>query len=349
MRKKQRRKSKSRGPHTPLEGHHREGKLLHPPFQRLRSTRLASWTHTRLPDQLWTSLLVTQLDRAFGVEILRTVAKACQGEFKPGHDLDLTHTGLASMPDDLAGRIIQLVCSAPGSPQALEPLLLFDDLPGRQRWAPHLPSGVGLDAWNRLAETVARVLDHQSQEATDARWARVLVRVASGQMVLQTKEQFLWLAEYPNEGDQRAVRPFIRASEIVENPQHDYSERDRWAQSFWSQCLNRTACGNFVKLAVRLPQPGSDRTRVSAALSHLADSARATTTTTGADARHGASFGLAAYALNILSELLGIGVSQGILGRLGLRAILEAFVTLTYLRSKDDPSLWEGYRAYGQG
>lgn len=349
MKKKQRRKLKSRGPHTPLEGHHREGKLLHPPFQRLRNTRFASWIHTRFPDQLWTSLLVTQLDRGFGVEILRTVAKACQGEFKPGIDLDLTHTGVASMSEDLASRIINLVCSAPGAPRALEPLLLFDDLPGRQRWAPHLPSGVDLSAWSRLADTVARVLDHQSQESTDARWARVLFRVATGQMVLQTKEQFLWLAEYPREGDQRAVRPFIRAAEIVEYPEHDYTARDHWAQSFWRQCLDRTECRDFLKLDVRLPQPGTDRNRVSAALNHLAETARATATTSAADARHGAAFGLTAYALNILAELLGIGVSQSILGRLGLRAILEAFVTLSYLRSKDDASLWESYRAYGQG
>jgi hypothetical protein len=53
--------------------------------------------------------------------------------------------------------------------------------------------------------------------------------------------------------------------------------------------------------------------------------------------------------LGIVSELLGIGVSQGILGRLGLRAILEAYVTLAYLSTKDDQSLWAAYRAYGQG
>lgn len=334
---------------TPLEHHHREGKLLHPPFHRLKGMHVVSWTHTRLPDQLWTALVVTQLEREFGLEILRTVAKAFQREFKPGRDLDLTLTGLASMPDDLAERLIRIVCSAPGAEEALQPLLLFDDLPGRARWAAHLAADRDIDVWTRLADTVARVLFHQSQEATDARWARVLFRVASGQMRLQTKEQFLELAEYPHRGDQTRVRPSIRAAEIVESPLHDYADRDRWAKSFWQQCLSRTRCEHFFRPAVRVPDTACTRAGVSAALDALADIARETTTTTATDARHTATFGLAAYSLGLLSELLGIGVSQGVLGRLGLRAILEAYVTLAYLARKDDAATWESYRAYGQG
>jgi hypothetical protein len=348
VKKKAKRKG---GPwHASLDDHHREGKLLQPPFLRLKlPMRPSAWVQTRLPDQLWTSLLVTQLERDFGLEILRTVAKACQGEFKPGHDLDLTHTGLVSMEEVLAERILQIVCSAPGASEALRPLLLFDDLPGRELWTRYLPSNVDVDDWNRLGGTIASVLDHQSQEATDARWARVLFRVATGQMKLQSRSQFFELAEYPKQGDLRRVRPFIRATEIVEYPQHDYSDRDRWAESFWQQCLKRTPCKDFFRPAVPMPAAACSRASVSAALQSLAEAALTTTTTTAPDARHASAFGLAAYALGITSELLGIGVSQGILGRLGLRAILEAYVSLAYLSGRDDPALWDSYRAYGQG
>src|ERR1051326_3464136 len=349
MSKKRRHKKAGQTPATPLEHHYREGKLLHPPFQRVKGIRVASWTHTRLPDQLWTTLLVTQLERDLGLEILRTVAKAFQGEFKPGQDLDLTHTGLAAMPEELAERVIHIVCSTPGAAHALQPILLFDDLPGRARWAAHLQSSIDIDAWTRLAGTIARVLFHQSQEATDARWARVLFRVATGQMRLQTQEQFLELAEYPHRGEQMAVRPTIRAAEIAESPLHDYRDRDRWADSVRGRCLDRTPCEHFFTHAVRLPATACTRASVSAALDALADAARATTTTTATDARHTAAFGLAAYSLGLLCELLGMGVSQGVLGRLGLRAILEGYVTLAYLARKDDPALWESYRAYGQG
>jgi hypothetical protein len=349
-RKRHRKGKKDRKPRSPLDWHHREGKFLHPPFQRVKGIHLVSWTNTRLPDQLWTALIVTRLERSFGIEVLRTVAKACQGEFKSGIvDLDLTHTGLASMPEELADRIIRLVCAAPGSHDALEPLLLFDDLPDRERWLHHLGSNVSLDAWNKLADTVARVLHHQSQESTDTRWARVLFRIATGQMHLQSQEQFVWLAEYPKEGDQSRVQPFIRASEMSEYPFHDYSNRDRWADSFWRQCLMRTSCGQFLKLALRIPSAATNRPHVLSVLTQLISAAQTTSTTSATDARHTSVFGLAAYALETLIELLGIGTAQGILGRLGLRAIFEAYVTQIYLAVKDDPALWESYRAYGQG
>ena len=350
MSKKHHAKGKTQPPsRSSLNQHHREGKLLHPPFQRLPGLTLTSWTQARFPDQLWMSLLVTQLDREFGIEILRTVAKACQGEFKPGVDLDLTFTGLAAMPEHLAERIIQLVCSAPGAQDALEPLLLFSDLPGLERWKPYLNSVVALDSWNGLAETVAKVLYHQSQAATDTRWARALFRVATGQMVLQTQGQFRQLAEYPYFADEKEAGGFIRISEMAENPARDYSERICWAESFWKQCLDRTPCGEFFIPAVKTPATATTRTRVFVVLEALAEAARVTASTTGRDARHAATFGLSAYVLGILVELLGIGIAQGILGRLGLRAILEAYITLSYLASKDDPLLWEGYRTYGQG
>ena len=311
--------------------------------------RLVSWTHTRLPDQIWTALLVTRLDRDFALEILRTVAKACQGFFEKGSDLDITLTGLARMKADVAETILDIVFSAPGARDVLEPLLLFSDLPGRERWVPHLSQGVGLDAWNDLARTVGLVLHHQSQEATDCRWARVLFRVASGQMHLPSREQFMWLANYPKEGDQRQVRPMIRATEIAENPLHDYSDRDRWAESFWQQCLKRTPCGNFLRPSLRLPGAETNRTHVLGVLAQVARSARDATRTTAADARHASAFGLTAYTLNILIELLGMGIAQSVLGRLGLRAVLEAYITLRYLATIDKPSSWEAYRAYGQG
>lgn len=210
-------------------------------------------------------------------------------------------------------------------------------------------SAIGIDAWDVLAESVAEVLYHQSQAATDTRWARVLFRVATSQMHLQTHEQFLRLTEYPYFADEKEVGSFIRASEMAENPSHDYSARGLWAESFWKQCLDRTPCDEYFSLSPGTPSRTTTRAQVFAVLTQVAEAARATTSTTGRDARHAATFGLCAYAIGIVVELLGIGISQGVLGRLGLRAVLEAYITLCYLAGKDDPSLWEGYRAYGQG
>jgi len=47
--------------------------------------------------------------------------------------------------------------------------------------------------------------------------------------------------------------------------------------------------------------------------------------------------------------MLGICISEGILGRLGLRTILETHINLRYLLSKDKEELWKKWRVYGAG
>lgn len=74
-----------------------------------------------------------------------------------------------------------------------------------------------------------------------------------------------------------------------------------------------------------------------------------THSTTGVDARHDAVFGITFYSIQVLDELMGIGVGTGILGRLGLRTILESHISLRYLLVKDTPTLWSKWRTYGAG
>jgi hypothetical protein len=345
-------KRRKKGPakrHSPLSQHRREGKELLPPFRRIKIWKFVSWLNERMPDQVWTGLLLTHLDRELALEILRTVAKACQGSFEPGSDIDLTLTGLAAMRPELADRILRIVTSAPGATEALQPLLLFEDVPGRDRWLRHVPDFGTLNRWQLLARTVALLLDHQSQEATDCRWARLLFKVAAGQMVLQSMDEVNWLREYPKAGDQREVRPFIRACEMAESPKKSTESRQAWARSFWFQCHKRTECGTPFRPRLLVPTAATSRELVRGAAGTLAVHYKATSTTTASDPRHVAVFGLAAFGLGVLDELLSIGMPSSVLGRLGLRAIMEAYITLSFLAKRADPALWQAYRTYGQG
>src|SRR5207248_3837174 len=71
--------------------------------------------------------------------------------------------------------------------------------------------------------------------------------------------------------------------------------------------------------------------------------------TTDVDPRHDAAFGFGAYSLAILEELLCVGNSTSILGRIGVRTLLESYVTISHLKACDDPNLWMAYRQYGSG
>jgi hypothetical protein len=342
------RKSRQSSARSPLNGHFREGKQLHPPFRRVRDITLLSWVRSRLPDQLWTCLLVAQLDREDVLDLFREAAASIQGAFKLGVDLDVTHTGLAAMPRALAERVVAIVCHDPVVKEALAPLLLFDDLPGLELWQQHLGRVVSLDAWHPLAETVSRVLNHQSQEATDARWARVLVRVATGQLKVPP-DMLRMILSYSDESPTSSLAALVRNAEMGEHPHHDYSLRDQWAETFWSHCRRRTACDNFLVHSVKAPRAMTTRGLLRAAQVELSEVSKALAEPTQSGARHAAAFGLAGYALTLVEELLGLGVGQGVLGRLGLRSIFEASVTLGYLAAKDDPKLWEEFRLYGQG
>lgn len=70
---------------------------------------------------------------------------------------------------------------------------------------------------------------------------------------------------------------------------------------------------------------------------------------TRADARLDSAFGLALYAISIVEELGFHRIQVRIVGRLALRALVEANITLRYLAQKDDESLWKSYRVYGAG
>ena len=67
------------------------------------------------------------------------------------------------------------------------------------------------------------------------------------------------------------------------------------------------------------------------------------------DPKHDAIFGMAFYCLRILDEMMGIGIGNGALGRLGIRTILEVRITLAYMLMNDTPELWKEWREYGSG
>jgi hypothetical protein len=202
--------------HGTVEQHKLVGKKLLAPFEQMERLKPSSWINERLPDQIASALLITRLDREYALDLLRNVAYLCRGTFQKGMDLDFTLKGLALMPAELAERAIGALCRGPEAVEALQSLMLFDDLPGRDRWAHHFPAGMSVSAWHHVADAVAQVLSHQSQQATDTRWARVLFRVSTGQYVVPA-DHFNWYTRYPREEDQRIVRPSIRAAEIAEN------------------------------------------------------------------------------------------------------------------------------------
>jgi Family of unknown function (DUF5677) len=343
---KQRKRTRSGKNRTQLSGHALVGKQLVPPFAKLGSkVAFTSWMNDRMPDMLWAVIIRGANDQRRSISEFRRILNFIGNHREPGHFFDLTHSGIAKLPDQLRNQLIAHIVSTPSTAFALCALKLFKNLPARADWLRHLPDDQpNVDL---LMTSVGLNLGHQSQEATDCRWVRLMGRVLSGKMHGIQDRLDEWL-NYPYVGDQRSVRPGIRASEMVENP---LEPKDlSWPEAFWQEAWEHTPCLELV-----LEEPAREqvavvaRSKISSLEVSLQEHWNQTHSTTAIDAKHDAIFGISFYALRLVDELLGFGVGVGALGRLGLRTVLELHLTLRYLIHKNDSELWKKWRTFGAG
>jgi hypothetical protein len=305
---------------------------------------------------LWASLVASIFPRQDALDVFKLIASL---GFKYRDKIvgpnewdkwDLGHSSLINLPNDIFNEVIKLIQIHPFGNNALRPLLMFDSLPGKERWITHLKMEPLEGDWDIIASAIAKTLDHQSQESTDIRWLTLMFNMALGRIHFSPEmaEMTNCIVEYPNKGDMRSVRPSIRAKEMMLRPT-DNALSPNWSESFWLECFEKTAC---VPIKISEPTPSKINKRkiydaILEAQVTLYEHFYCTVSTTATDARHDTVFGFGFYALAVLTELLCGLNSRGIVGRLLLRCMVESKITLAYLLYKDDPGLWSKYRSFG--
>jgi len=263
--------------------------------------------------------------------------------------IPITHSGIAAMPHDARKAIINTITADLPNRAFLRYLTLFKRLPARDAWIERLGELDSPVNWAPLMTSVGRTLGNQSQEATDCQWVSLLFRITSGQLQLPTDELNRQIAEYPYFGDQRGVRPSIRAGEVTFA---DKNVEGGWSESFWEECLDETACQlpNVVfETSQTQAKPVVENETVDRMAEYLVQHSRLCLHTSKVDAKLDTVFGVALYCLNILREIIGHHANSAVLARIGLRSVLEGYVTLAYLVKRNDPALWKSYRVYGAG
>jgi len=328
---------------TPLSGHTIVGKELVPPFAKMEKIVPTSWTNDRLPEMVWAALIRIFLDQDHALGLFRRYLNFIGKHEKASSLYNATLTGFSKLDETLREEVIRFLTQPPEAAQALATLRLFKTLPARSTWDKFLPQ-IAPDP-ELLMEAVGATLWHQSQEATDCRWTKVMAQVVAGKFHVPGEIVTQWLG-YPNEGDQRSVRPSIRAAEMAENP---LEPRDlTWPKAFWQEAWENTPCLELAPArSIVLPDTIVTRPRIQKAVELLGSHWNQTHSTTAVDAKHDGVFGMSFYALRILEEMLGIGVESSVLGRLGLRTILEVHINLRVLLGNDDDALWQKWRTYG--
>jgi hypothetical protein len=204
-----------------------------------------------------------------------------------------------------------------------------------------------------LALAIAKTLDHQSQESTDCRWLKLMALAALDRLRFASDLAYHYeeLDGYPNVGDMRHVRPFIRATEMM--MRHGFAAdkvRATWNDEFWEECWEKSEC--------ILLNPDEDATEIDRPkfFEHLreidneiASHFISTMKTTGTDPRHDGAFGLVFYIFQLALVSVKTLIGKTIQGRIVLRSAVEAYITLCFLVKKDDPTIWLQYRNYGSG
>ena len=363
MKKTKKERNGTRGLHSKLEAHKRQGKKLIAPLMQIKNTKTLSWLNDRMPEMIWAALILEAVGRKKGLEVLRRfcILNRAYLQVADGSklDWDSTLTALADLPDGVTNNVTAALDAACVSRELLSPLLLFKGLPAIERWRaliPPIPTDKLNNAWQALAVAAAAVLDHQSQTSTDIRWMNVMFKIILVKIIFRegVDDDFVEsLRLYPDHGEMRSVRPSIRAMELAfrSGPDGDKIISTDWCLHFWSECLERTEC---------IPLPPSepkDKNFDREAMAHSITCARralldhwaGTITTSGLDPRHDTNFSLGFYALACLSEIcMGLN-SRIISGRLLVRTITEVRINLAYLAHKDDKDMWARFRSYGSG
>jgi hypothetical protein len=152
---------------------------------------------------------------------------------------------------------------------------------------------------------------------------------------------------FPDAGDMRKVRPFIRSMEMIlrRNPP------SVWIEGFWEELLRKTECvdGSTGTDYFKVSAPTLTRETILISRGQTVQRFRTVISTTAIDARLDGAFGFTLYALSLLEEIAAPPYSQLLVGRVGLRTLAEIVITFAYLVKEDSAMLWTTYRNFGSG
>lgn len=347
-----------------ISDHTRDKKNLIPPMLKIDKLHHSSWVNDRLPEMLWAALIIGNIERTEALKYFRYIAEYVHEHHECN---DITISGISKFSILTRKEFINRAASySEEVSNILKTLLLFPNIPAYNDWVEALGKRMDTkDGWNKLANAISVTFFHQSEEATDCRWVKVLCQIVGDKLKFfdsmeGINETLRGIIEYPNYGELKHIRPFIRATEMtpidLENNVSD------WANNFWQSCFDSTSCipemsrANIKdrdKLLIEFRENSRKHyyNCIKTASDTLIEHFFTTLQSSLINARHETTFGIALYGLALFSEIVLHRTELGLHGRLALRSLVEAYITLKYLlqKEKQAPKTWDIYRQYGDG
>lgn len=355
---------------TPLERHKIKGGTVLGALSSLSTQApmtIQSWKDKRLPNMLWASIIASQIERKKYIEIFRSISVRGEHFVNSKAPNFVTHAIISQMNIEDATYILEPVFDDEECVSALSALLLIETLPDRQFWADKLEAPAELEGWNILMNAIGSSFDHQSETATDIRWLKFNYFIHTGRMNFPNEMEELVhaIVDFPYRGDLRAVRPNIRASEMMFGEKMgDQEPVDGMFdhEAFWKFCFDKTNCVPMAQLRqekenvniISDEEPGNSFDEkiieeIQNIYIELSDHFIDTIKTTDIDAKHDGVFGLALYSIYLLIGMQFGAIDTRSEGRVILRTICEIFILLHWMVKKNDDNLWNQFRNFGIG
>lgn len=312
---------------------------------------MQSWKDTRLPNMLWACLLASGMKREAYFSLCHAMCDVAHARSEEAFQF-ITHQRLAEADAETFLQVMIPITETPDAISILRPIRLLRTLPDAAHWETILSDPVPETDWHSLAKAIALCFDHQSQPSTDVRWLKLMYFVASGKMRMPPN-MLERLLNYPADENHNTSGGFARASESNFSMEIDGKtpsiDGAFDTEAFWKECYESSSCHP----AAMEKDNSVDSEKIAHELLALYEAVAIhfskTIASTDIDPRHDSSFALVLYALYLLLGLTSTRLDQRAEGRVTLRCIAEAFITLHWLTKKDDPSIWTQHRNYGVG
>lgn len=339
---------------TKISDHTQFKKKLIPPLLKIPFTN-SSWVNDRLPEMLWVVLIAGNLERERALDFFRYVGRyvAKNNEFA-----DITHTSLGKLSDEkLRDFITHLLNHSKEIKPILESLCCYPHIPKFTIWEQILGAHKIEEKEEMLNKAVFKVFNHQSQEATDCRWVKILCLALGGKLKFSSREYAKRILNYPNVGDMKEVRPSIRAMEVILTP-----EDKSWSDYFWKNSYEMTNCVPEEVVSKKIEKLREDldlqiknkrRYYIQEIKKVRKDIINKFFKINNSDLnlRKEALFGISLYGLVLFSEINFYYGTHSLTGRIALRSLIELYISLEYLLKKEvtEPKIWNDFYEYGKG
>lgn len=310
---------------------------------------LSSWAKERMPEYLWLGLILLHYGRTTGLEkagnILFEISKKFDSLSQP------RMSKFFNLAEDEQKSLYEIICGHVEK-EVLAPLTVL--YPNRLYptfneyfFISHL---LVEERISIISEAVKLFSPHQSDEATDLRFLALSLMIFGGKLhVMQGMESVITtLKEYPHTDHEnekmRMYRPTIRSTEGAMN--FDENNID-FSSRFWKDFGMMTPCNpiriEFPENTTNYEEFTDDCRKVTEYVFYSNKEKSLT------EDKFDVIIGSVNYALKIFTEICENSLGNSILGRHGIRTIIEVYIMLKYLlkREMTQPKIWEEYKLYG--